>query len=269
VTLLDPESRVAAEKRSSIKHGRLVGPAACFAALAGTALLSRMHASPTGLICTGGPWALPACARFVERMTAAGPALVNPLQFPGTLLSGTATAVAGAVGAHAFAFVVGHDRFAFFDALYYARASLRNGLAGQVVIAAASAADPVIERARTCAGLSRPTLDVAAAFGVSSSGAGDLQLLDVSLSSIGDTEVRHLYRADWRGEEFCCPIETPLDRGEAFGATGGVLCLSAAKFHFESASDPNEPFTVCMTAESRCVSATLALGPMWTARSQS
>jgi hypothetical protein len=258
VTSLNSESRAEAEQKAGIKHGRLIGPAACFAALAGTALLSRTVAGPTGLICTGGPWALPACSRFVDRMSTAGAGFVNPLQFPSTLLSGTATSIAGAIGAHAFAIVVGHDRLAFFDALHNARAYLRSGLVRQVIVAAISAADPVIERARECAGLLLPTLDVAAAFAVVDSPPIDLQLLDLSFESISGANVRHVYRADWREEKFVCSIETPLSFGEAFGAAGAVFCLSAANFHLTTC-DPTEPFTICVAADGRCASATFAL----------
>lgn len=257
-SLDDPDVRQAAEQRSGIKHGRLVGPAACFAALASAAVLTRMCAGTTGLICTGGPWALPASTRFFERMTTAGAGFVNPLQFPSTLVSGTATAVARMLHTHAFALTVGHDRFAFFDALYSARASLRSQMAGQVIVAATCAADPAVERARECAGLLTPTLDVAAAFGVSTSGASDLELLDLSLDSdsVREGDGGYVYRANWRGESLSCTIETPLSQGEAFGAAGAVLCLSAAKYHSVFASEPNAPFTICMTSDERCSSAT-------------
>jgi hypothetical protein len=256
VTKLTEAERTVAERESGVKHARMAGTAACCAALAGRVLLDRIGARKTGIICTGGPWALAAINAFIDRAKDAGPGLVNPQQFPATLLSATATAPAGLLKAHAFAYVIGHDRLAFFEALRRATVAVEYGLAERVLVLAVSGGDAPIELARERAGLGRHSLDTAIAFGI---GAGTsqatLELLGVYIDSPAPAHSGEWYEAEWRGNAFSCQIDTPLADGEAYGASGAVLCLAAARHHAALAADPTGAFAVAARADGRSATA--------------
>ena len=253
---LSDAERAIAERDSGVKHARLLGSAACFAALAGRELLQRIGPRETGLICTGGPWALAANSAFIDRAGKAGPELINPLQFPATLVSATATAVGSLLHAHAFACVIGHDRLAFFEALRRASSSIRHGFAAQVLVLAPSSSDSFIEAARKRAGIDRPSLDVSIGFGIGSEGGrATLQLLGAYVDSSVPRHHGESYEANWCGDTFAYPIDTPLATGEAYGASGALLCLTAAQHHARAAKDPTAAFSVSAHAEGRSATA--------------
>jgi hypothetical protein len=252
---LTNSERATCVQGSGIKHARLVGSAACFAALAGRALIKRMGSGETGIICTGGPWALAACSTFIDRATEAGPMFANPLLFPATLVSATATANASLLNTHAFAYVVGHDRLAFFEALHQASNSVHFGFAAQVLVLAISSGDSYVESARERTVCVRPSLDVSIAFGITAENSqASLRLLRVHIDSDvpGNGEC---YEAEWHGDTLACQIDTPLEGGEAYGASGAVFCLAAAKHHAATATDPTAPFSVVVRTGGRSATA--------------
>ena len=256
VTRLSETERAIAERDSGVKHARLVGSAACFATLGGSALLKRLGPGETGVICTCGPWALAACSGFIDRANEAGPGLVNPQQFPSTLVSATATVTASLLHAHAFAYVVGHDRLAFFEAPHRASSAVKYGFSAQVLVLAISSSDSFIEAARGRAGLRRPSLDASIAFGVAAEGnQATLRLLGVYIDSSPPAHGGELYEAEWRGDSFACRIDTPLRGGEAYGACGAVLCIAAAQHHSATAEDPTAAFAVGARADGRSATA--------------
>ncbi|HXZ02405.1 MAG TPA: hypothetical protein VEI03_20585 [Stellaceae bacterium] len=260
VTQLTDAERAVAERASGVKHARLVGSAGCFAALAGSALLQRLGPRETGVICTGGPWSLAACSTFINRTSEAGPGLVNPLQFPATLLSAAATIPASLLHAHAFAFVIGHDRLAFFEALHRASSAVDYRLAAQVLVLAVSSGDVFIEAARARAGVGRPSLDVSIAFGIAAeSDQATLQLLGVYIDKTAPAHGGTSYKAEWRGDAFVCPIDTPLAYGEAYGASGAVLCIAAARHHAATTRHASTPFSVDVCADGRTATAIFQL----------
>jgi hypothetical protein len=255
VTRLNDSERVLAERDSGVKHPHLFGSAPCFATLAGRALLKRMAPRNTGVICTGGPWALAACSSFIGRANEAGPGLVNPLQFPATLVSAVATVAASLLEAHAFAYVVGYDRLAFFEALHRASSAIHYGFATQVFVLAISSSGSVAEAARANAGLYGPALDASIGFGITAGvGQETLRLLGVYVDSNAPASGGELYGAEWRGDAFSCEIDTPLDGGEAYGACGAVLCIAAAQHH-ATARDPKAAFAVRARVDARSATA--------------
>jgi hypothetical protein len=260
VAKLTDEERAIVERESGLKHARMIGAAACSAALAGKALYERLGPGETGVICTGGPWALAACSAFITRVSEVGPGLANPLQFPGTLVSATATAPASMLHAHAFAYVVGHDRLAFFEALHRASLSVQYGFAEQVLVLAVSSSDSFVEAARQRAGVSRPSLDAAIAVGVGAEGSeAKLKLLGVYVDSRCPAHGGESYEAEWCGDSFSCCIDTPLATGEAYGASGAVLCIAAAQHHAASAHDPTAAFSVSAHLDGRAATAVFQL----------
>src|ERR1700722_13999812 len=84
------------EKIAGIRHARHYGRAACLLGATASSLRSRIgsDAGRLGVVCNGGPWNLAASWDFIARAREAGPAYVNPLRFPPTLVSACATAVA-------------------------------------------------------------------------------------------------------------------------------------------------------------------------------
>lgn len=223
------------ESASRIRHARYYGRAACLAAATASRLHKRLPNAPQslGILCNGGPWNLQSSWNFITRAREAGPSFVNPLQFPSTLVSATATTSAAATGAHAFAYIVGHDHFAFFEVLRRATQAIRHGLADQVFAIGISTGGKHIARAARGAQLSEP-LDVALGFAVGS----DRQTSGRYLLEAGTDEGRianypsaqfyeaYLYDGHM---SFCVP--TPLANGEALGATGAVLIAAAARHH--------------------------------------
>jgi hypothetical protein len=256
VTVLDDAERAATEMDSGVKHAHHLGSSTCFATLAGRAALKYSPGGDTGLICTGGPSALPTARAFTERAIEAGPSLVNPLQFPGTLSSAVATSAASVLRTHAFAYVVGNDRFAFFEALHRAAQSLRYGFAAQVLVVSVSTAERSVEEARQSAALPHPSLDVSIGLLLTvPSEKAQFRLLDVSIDVPGSIPDGCSYQAEWHGDEVSFPIATPLQRGEAYGASGAVLCVTAALYHRKHSSHSLDPFTVIVRSKQRTAAA--------------
>jgi hypothetical protein len=238
-------------QQSGVKHSRYLGAIPSFAALAARALQADGDGACTGLIFAGGASSLAASMQFLTRAHEAGPLLVNPLQFPATLNSAAGTIVAAAVNAHAFAFVCGHDRLAFFEALWRAARCIDQGFAERVLVVTASSGEAETERARCNAGLRRPSLDVA--IGVALSGAeadAKLQLLDVAVDRPFPNETA-TYEASFAGDDVACELDTPLNDGEAYGAAGAVLLAAAAERHAATNPPASERFSIGVRTRSR------------------
>jgi hypothetical protein len=89
-----------------------------------------------GVIATGPSAHVEMAMEFSRRILRHGPMNANPLAFPNTLPSSTASSVAQRIGAHGPVFSTGPDELGFFDALHAARLVLTNGLADQVLLPA-------------------------------------------------------------------------------------------------------------------------------------
>jgi hypothetical protein len=216
VDRLGDAERLAAERESGVRHRLHLGSSACFAALAGRAALHGSAGGETGLICTGGPSALPAAKAFAERSIEAGPSLVNPLQFPGTLTSAVATSAARVLQAHAFAYAIGNDPFAFFQALHRAAQSLRFGLATRVLVLSVSSGERQVEEARRSAAMPHPSLDVSIGLLLTRSlENAPFRLLDINLDLPRFSDDVCSYEAEWSGGQVSYPLPTPLQHGEA------------------------------------------------------
>jgi hypothetical protein len=250
-------------QHSNIKHARHFGRAPALAGATAARLVERVGEPKlrTGLICNGGPWNLHASWSFLSRARDAGPAYLNPIHFAPTLVSATATAVAAAVGAHAFSYVVGCDYFAFFDVLGRATQALRHGYAERVFALAVSASDSSIEAAVTRAGLLMP-IDVGLGFSVGGLGTGDLSLLEVVTeeSSIANYSLTSRYDALIDGSRLTFPCKTPISGTEALGATAAVLILSAAEYHSRHRESSEGPeFIVTLRNSKRFAAAILRI----------
>lgn len=68
-----------------------------------------------GIISCGGNFHFQHCFSFLERALEGSPELVNPLEFPHTLVSALPTTIAEVLQAKAFAFTLGDDELAIFD----------------------------------------------------------------------------------------------------------------------------------------------------------
>jgi hypothetical protein len=238
------------EGNASIRHPHYQGRAACLSASTATRLLKRLpnERGRLGVLCNGGPWNLQSSWNFIARAREAGPSFVNPLQFPSTLVSATATIAAAASGAHAFAYVVGHDHFAFFEVLQRAAQAVRHGVANTVLALGICTGAMQIKEAAKRARLSMDPLDVALGFAVGSVVIPpDMYLLDARMDdrNIRDHSSAVFYEAKRDRGELSFPIRTPLVNGEALGATGAVLIAVAAGYHRTlSTSDRMRDFVV-------------------------
>jgi hypothetical protein len=225
-----PEETI--EHHSALRHGRHYGRAACLAHMTAMRLHQALPEPPDrlGILCNGGPWHVQSAWNLASRAYEAGPDFINPLVFPATLVSATPAAAAAAVGAHAFAYAVGHDRLAFFDVLGRAAQAVRHNLADCVFALAVSASGGIWSRAADRAGLPEP-LDVAIGFALTSPGRpGQLQLLAAGWGEPAVPDVDR-YEAAWTGSRMACRWKTPLAHGDALGASGAVLCVAAARDH--------------------------------------
>lgn len=239
-----------------VRHARYAGPTACLAALTAMKLRDelRVESDRIGIICNGGPWNLQASWSFIERARKFGPRLVNPLLFSPTLVSATPTTAAACVGAHAFAYAVGHDRFAFFDVLHRAAQSLRFDFADHVFALAVASKDPVIARVIEKVGILE-LYDVAIGFAVSRPSEQEgLHLIDVRVNEHREKPLEgfRLYEARWNNNYLSFNIKTPLAKGEALGATGGIIIAAAVKHHLSlPARQRQEPFAVTCRDKNR------------------
>jgi hypothetical protein len=229
------------ERNSSIRHGRYYGRAACLVAATAVRLQERF-AEPnvrTGLVCNGGPWNLRASWTFLSRARDAGPAYINPLQFPATLVSATATAAGSVVGSHAFSYVIGHDHFAFFETLLRAAQAIRLDLAERVLAIGVSTCDDAIKTASDRAGLCQP-VDVALGLAIDGCvGHGDLRLLEVGKDErlLRNYPSAIQYEAECSRNGLSFPLSVPIFGYEALGATAAILIVAAAIHHAQLPND--------------------------------
>lgn len=224
---LSDKQRKDVQNGSGVRHANLFGAGTCYAAAAGRSLIEAGRGFEVGIICTLWPSALQPTAAFVDRACKAGPTLVNPLQFPATLPSAAATAVASALKGHAFAHVTGRDRLAFFDALSQAVQAIEFGFAERVFVLAASAVVP------EALGVPRngPAVDVAIGLNVSSEkGAAEVQLLGTWFGTPPEWGGCDVYSVENRNNEREWSFPPFLD-AEAYGASGALLFLNALKYH--------------------------------------
>ena len=226
----------AVEKSSGIRHSRHYGHSACLVAATAKKLaeLPDHSSDKLGLICNGGPIALHAAWSMLDRARSAGAAFVNPLQFPPTLISAGVTSAAAAVGAHAFAYAVGHDHFAYFHVLLRSAQAVRLSFAKQVFAIAIIGRDPSLITAAVHANRAFRA-DVALGFRVDMGAeeSGDLVLLDSGTHDIM-TEAwpdATRYEAVWENGTLGCSWDPLFADNNFLGATGGVLLHLAARRH--------------------------------------
>lgn len=86
-----------------------------------------------GVISCGGSFHSQHCLSFLDRAVKGAPELVNPLDFPHTLVSALPTTIAEALQAKAFAFTLGDDEFAIFDILAAAADLMAIGAADCII----------------------------------------------------------------------------------------------------------------------------------------
>lgn len=225
-------SAESAARAAGVRHAQHQGEAACLASLVATALAERVGpTSPRlGVVCNGGPWNLQPVWAFLDRTRDAGPSFVNPLLFPPTLVSNTAAVAAARVGAHAFAFVVGHDRLAFFDVLHRSAQAIRAGMADCVFAIGVCGTDAPITSAaeRSSAGALAP-VGIGFALGRSDQ-TQTARLLEIAFDAEGpidDVEAAQRCQFTWNGDRFASTLTSPLDDHDALGASGAVMCLAA------------------------------------------
>ncbi|MBZ5505128.1 MAG: hypothetical protein LAO78_06555 [Acidobacteriia bacterium] len=252
------------EDNASIRHARYYGRAACLASSVARQWSQRKSTRPgrLGLICNGGPWSLQASWDFVARAREVGARYVNPLQFPPTLISATGTAAATAADAHAFAYVVGWDRFAFFDVLHRAGQAVRHHLADEVLSIAISTSNPAISLAAKRAGLPEP-VNVALGFALSeASENADFWLLDIGYdeSVLAKYPLAQRYDAYYANGSLSFTIPVPLVGGEAYGATAAVLIMSAMTCHKALQTPKNRDFALTFREEKHFAFAVFRLG---------
>jgi len=264
------EQRLEIIRRSGLRHARHQNFATALAAGALDRLLSESGPAPRnlGLLSIGGPLNLSLNWEFVARAASAGTRFVNPLSFPHTLVSSTPTSLAAHVGAHAFAFATGHDHLAFFSVLGRAAQLIRFGFADGVLTLAVCDGGERVRRGLELSGEALPAADTAVCGLLQTAPAGSPQLLllDVLQKPCGLDSV--LSTANEATEVFWIRIppsgcresnfDTELVTHEAFGATGGVLCLEAARSMWKRGpTDRYAPFTVAVEAGLRTAGATL------------
>lgn len=225
-------SAAVSAREVGVRHAKLQGQAACVAATIATELQTRSNlpSGKLGVICNGGPWNIQPSWEFLGRMREAGPTAVNPLLFPSTLVSNTATLAAARVGAHAFAQVVGHDRMAFFHVLNRSVQAIRNGFADYVFAIAVCGTDPAILRVANATG-TPPPLPTGIGFTlgrVDRAAATAVRLLQVAcrLESGRQWRAAAQYEFEWVDHKFVS-ASPPLEISDALGASGARMCLIA------------------------------------------
>jgi hypothetical protein len=243
VAQLSDTDRHLTMRNSKIRHASMNGLMACLIEAACRECLVDvgMPLDQVGLLCNGGPWNLDSASRFLERALDAGPEFVNPLSFPATLVSATPCAVAAAVGAHAFAYSLGHDELAFFDVLRRARQYLDFGHARTVVAVGACTGNATLNKARESAGLSREVLDVSIGFLLASSldTNCDLVLVDADIGSNANpwAGVLQRYEAIYNSGVLEFSIALSCSDGDSLTAIGAILCAAAIARESEVRSD--------------------------------
>ncbi len=229
---VDALSAAVSAREVGVRHAKLQGQAACVAATIATELQvrSNLPSGKLGVICNGGPWNIQPSWEFLDRMRDAGPTAVNPLLFPSTLVSNTATLAAARVGAHAFAQVVGHDRMAFFHVLKRSIQAIRTGFADYVFAIAVCGTDPAILRVANATGTFPPVpTGIGFSLGrVDRAPASAIRLLQVAckLESGPKWQATAQYNFEWVDHKFS-NTSPPLEISDALGASGARMCLIA------------------------------------------
>ncbi|MGY0833816.1 hypothetical protein [Azospirillum argentinense] len=223
-----------------------------------------LKAADMGVVTVGGPLSLETAWRLTERLLEKGSRFITPIEFPHAIPSAVPCAVALATGARAFAFAVGHDRTAFFEALVRASQAIHHGLATSVLVAALFDANDVARRAAWEAGM--PGLADAAICGLLSIRPPDrphLALLGVETGHSGEgleagLQQFHrvyddaLFAAHWtNGEPSSWPLRLPA-AWETCAAAGGVLCWLAAEEVYRRTAPASEAsfMVVCRDGDS-------------------
>jgi hypothetical protein len=171
VGLLDDDRREALVRSCQVKQAKYHCFASLLAILACRKARSAlsMPADDVGVIACAGSPNTSVAWQLAETLLSRGVDYLNPLYFPNSLASAVACSVAAECQARAFAFGVGYEELAFFEALRLSGVLLRAGRAGCVLIACASDAGPLHRRAMSSAGLLRPPCDVSLCCAVTSS----------------------------------------------------------------------------------------------------
>jgi hypothetical protein len=245
------ESRASSDKR--LRHAQHHGAGTRMAAAVVAALASRgqAHGTRIGLICTGGPWNYSRAREFATRNRVGGPAALNPLDFPGTLVSTAATAPAAVAHAHAFSFVVGYDHFAFFEVLHLASQMLKYRLADSVFAVAICASDLTLNAIGGAEVLPIPTVGIGITL-VAKGAHAEPNLHYAGLRTPHDPASTHLayYHANLKGGRLHAPFLKNAAQSNLLSATGATLLL-AAKAEFETNQKLSTGFAVTLQEQER------------------
>lgn len=141
---------------SPLPFARYQSFASVLAAAAVARLGSKLGDASRGVLALGGPVALDVAWQLMEKVKDGQPQYVNPIFFPASLISATATAIARITKSHAFAIAVGSDELAFYQAMETAGLLLHDEALEQVLVVAALDAGGVVRRSYAEVGRLRP-----------------------------------------------------------------------------------------------------------------
>ena len=130
-----PKERLDLARQAGVKRPRRCTSVTGPAAWAARTVLGNARVDPErlGIIACGGNFHAQHCLSFLDRALQGSPELVNPLDFPHTLVSALPTTIAEALQARGFAFTLGDDEFAVLDILATAADLMAVGAADCVI----------------------------------------------------------------------------------------------------------------------------------------